>query len=73
MHTGRVSDLADYGILGKIDNDYFRGVREIKTARRRIDRYIIPAAFASDPNFVEKFVRLLRKSRSAQYKRALRR
>ena len=56
MNAGRIADLADHQVLGKIDNAHFRRVREIEAARRGIDGHIIPAAFTTDRDFVEKFI-----------------
>src|SRR5438270_161631 len=58
VNARSIADLAAYCVLGKIDNDHFRRVREIETACRRIDSHIIPAAFAADWDLVEKFVKI---------------
>jgi hypothetical protein len=48
----RVGNFADHSVLVKIDNDDFRGVREIESARGRVDCHYIPTAFAADRDLV---------------------
>src|SRR6202011_550591 len=63
VNTGCVGNFADHSILVKIDNDDFRGVRQIESARCRVDCQNIPAAFAADRDLSQKFVWLLRDNR----------
>ena len=64
MDARRVGDFADDRIFIQIDNDNFRRVRKVETARSRIDRQNIPAAFASNRYLCYEVVRFVRRAPS---------
>jgi len=48
MDARRVGDFARHAVGIQIDNDNLRRMRKVETARSRIDRQNVPAAFASN-------------------------
>jgi hypothetical protein len=59
MDARRVSNFAGDLICSQIDNDDFRGVRQVETVRDRIDRQDIPTAFSADRDLVCELVRFI--------------
>ena len=70
MDARRVGDFARHGVCIQIDNDNLRRMRKVETARSRIDRQNVPAAFASNRYLRYEVVRFVAERRRANQAKA---